>query len=1054
MDRTASLTIEYKTSGAQAALSTMQKITAAAARQERLVSDLALKEARRNQIAANTLNARLLAEKKAEKISEDITSKRLESLRRTTDAEAIAQAKVRTELQKTEIQRAKTLAESQKAESNILNARLLAEKKAEKISEDITSKRLESLRRTADAEAVAQAKVRTEHQKTEIQRAKSLAEHQKAEALKIRAANEALKRQHMVAAEERRILKEADRVKRQAYLEEQRALKQSQKGNKNLLDQLKKIALRSLAATAGVVALAKAFQFGRAVFRATADFERIGKQLEFVTGSSYGAAKAMAFLRAEGERTGVNVRDLAPLYARLEFAMKQSGITAEETAKIFSGVTSAAATFALGQDDINRIFVAFTQVASKGTVQAEELRGQIGERLPGAFGLFAEAIGVSTMELSKMLELGQVSARELVLMGDKMNEVFGADMANKTDTLTAAMGRLSNAWDTFLESAGNSVVFKSLIETAKGYIEFYTLQAEDSFGDTLRRMAEIEDEVRSEIPFLRSLNKYKSEASEDRIKALQEEYRMLGLIRKAEARIRGQSEEELNKESADTKLRVAKETAADIFDIYTKAEREISQSFESERERLGSVAQARVDKLFEAARKAREVLSQNPELKNTEEGNVLEKMMEDAEELASFIADQLVRDLKALNNVDVSGILDIYTKAKKEFDQSFETEQDRLARVAEEKIETLAEAARKAREMLLETPGLENTEEGSALRNMIGDVEILSSLITDQLVRDLEALNNVDVGTIPEELLRGFREVNTEVERTERLINNALSDLASSSKSNALVGALFSGDVESMQARMDSMIEEHQMQMELIKTQKQQENETRLAYETRILEDITKERKRHHEEINKIDAVKHREQKDAFSRFSSDLLTLAESGSKKAAKAYKAIAIAETIISTIQGAQQSFTALAKIHPALGAAAAAVAMSAGMARVRMIENTQIGGRAHGGQISAGTSAVVGEYGPEIIRGPAQVTSIQTTKDRYSHRTTQKAPKVSVIVNNNSGAVATVRETTSGDDKTYEVLIERIERDISGRIATGGNNISRSLENAYTLRRGLR
>ena len=40
--------------------------------------------------------------------------------------------------------------------------------------------------------------------------------------------------------------------------------------------------------------------------------------------------------------------------------------------------------------------------SSAKTVQAEELRGQIGERLPGAFSTFAQAIGVSTAELDDM----------------------------------------------------------------------------------------------------------------------------------------------------------------------------------------------------------------------------------------------------------------------------------------------------------------------------------------------------------------------------------------------------------------------------------------------------------------------------------------------------------------------------------------------------------------------------------------------------------------------------------------------------------------------------
>ncbi|MGV4404936.1 hypothetical protein ACQ1PF_07890 [Ornithobacterium rhinotracheale] len=53
----------------------------------------------------------------------------------------------------------------------------------------------------------------------------------------------------------------------------------------------------------------------------------------------------------------------------------------------------------------------------------------------------------------------------------------------------------------------------------------------------------------------------------------------------------------------------------------------------------------------------------------------------------------------------------------------------------------------------------------------------------------------------------------------------------------------------------------------------------------------------------------------------------------------KAVAIAETTISTYQGAQNAYTAMAKIHPALGAVAAATAVMKGLARVKKIANTQ-------------------------------------------------------------------------------------------------------------------
>jgi hypothetical protein len=90
--------------------------------------------------------------------------------------------------------------------------------------------------------------------------------------------------------------------------------------------------------------------------------------------------------------------------------------------------------------------------------------------------------------------------------------------------------------------------------------------------------------------------------------------------------------------------------------------------------------------------------------------------------------------------------------------------------------------------------------------------------------------------------------------------------------------------------------------------------------------------------------------------------------SKKAFDAWKAFSIIQTIIDTYSGAQKAFTSLAGIPfigPALGIAAAAAAVGAGMARVNMIRSQQYQGRQRGGSMVANTPYMVGEAGPELV-----------------------------------------------------------------------------------------
>ena len=93
---------------------------------------------------------------------------------------------------------------------------------------------------------------------------------------------------------------------------------------------------------------------------------------------------------------------------------------------------------------------------------------------------------------------------------------------------------------------------------------------------------------------------------------------------------------------------------------------------------------------------------------------------------------------------------------------------------------------------------------------------------------------------------------------------------------------------------------------------------------------------------------------------------------KQAFQAYKAFAISQALIDTYASATAAFKALAPIPfvgPALGIAAAAAAIAAGMARVNAIRSQSYSGRQGGGPVGAGQTYLVGEAGPELFQTPA-------------------------------------------------------------------------------------
>lgn len=117
---------------------------------------------------------------------------------------------------------------------------------------------------------------------------------------------------------------------------------------------------------------------------------------------------------------------------------------------IFEAVASAGAALALSQDDMQGAFLALGQMISKGKVQAEELRGQLGERLPGAFQLAAKAMNMTTAELDKFMADGKLTAEELLpKLAKVMKEDFGAAAEAASQGLQGALNRLSTEWTLF-----------------------------------------------------------------------------------------------------------------------------------------------------------------------------------------------------------------------------------------------------------------------------------------------------------------------------------------------------------------------------------------------------------------------------------------------------------------------------------------------------------------------------------------------------------------------------------------------------------------------------
>ncbi len=205
---------------------------------------------------------------------------------------------------------------------------------------------------------------------------------------------------------------------------------------------------KNLAAAYGVFkGLEYAKEAGMAVFDAGSNMERLGMSFKGIEGTGDKAAETMTWLRTESDRLGTSFTTTAASYKSFLAAAKTSRMAEQDIRDIFTAVSGAGAVLGMDSQQQARSLMALQQMLSKGTVSAEELRQQLGENLPGAFALAAEAMGVSEAQLAKMMERGEVAATDLLpRLARVLKDTYGDSVKDASDTGTAAAARLGSAW--------------------------------------------------------------------------------------------------------------------------------------------------------------------------------------------------------------------------------------------------------------------------------------------------------------------------------------------------------------------------------------------------------------------------------------------------------------------------------------------------------------------------------------------------------------------------------------------------------------------------------
>jgi tape measure domain-containing protein len=226
----------------------------------------------------------------------------------------------------------------------------------------------------------------------------------------------------------------------------QKQLKTLEKNLGNTKSQSKALESALVRTAAKGFSVAAVAAFSRSIVVAGMEMQALESRMLAATSSAELSAEAMTFIKRESDRLGLSIVDSSNGFASFSAAALRSGLTMTDTKDVFSAVSEAVTVLKLNTADANLVFNAMSQIAAKGVVSMEEMRQQLGERIPFAMAAMADGMGIAQSELIELISSGELAAKDaLPALAKGLRDVTDESVVMASDSLQANMNRLNNA---------------------------------------------------------------------------------------------------------------------------------------------------------------------------------------------------------------------------------------------------------------------------------------------------------------------------------------------------------------------------------------------------------------------------------------------------------------------------------------------------------------------------------------------------------------------------------------------------------------------------------
>ena len=190
--------------------------------------------------------------------------------------------------------------------------------------------------------------------------------------------------------------------------------------------------------------------------------------LRNISGDAQGFSKNMDFLVRTSNRWGQELNGMTSEFAKFSAAASSAGISIQDQHTIFESFTRSITAFGMSSEDAHLSYLALSQMMSKGKISSEELRRQLGERMPVAMEAMARAVGVTIQELDGLLKAGKLISKDVMLPFVKEMEKMLPEV--NTDNIETSVNRLKNTFTQLTQDLKIGEYFKKIVDWANSML--------------------------------------------------------------------------------------------------------------------------------------------------------------------------------------------------------------------------------------------------------------------------------------------------------------------------------------------------------------------------------------------------------------------------------------------------------------------------------------------------------------------------------------------------------------------------------------------------------